>query len=157
DQRVSTQDMYNFLQVDENTLTAGQPTEEQLRAAAADGVQVVINLATFEPGRSLPDEGDLVQALGMAYHHIPVVWERPTQEDFDAFVAAMGQTAGQRVLIHCMANYRVTAFYSLYGMQRLGWSEAQADALRAEIWKRHYPVWEQFIQGIKSQIKANLP
>jgi hypothetical protein len=57
------------------------------------------------------------------------------------------------VVIHCAANFRVTAFYGLWAMQALGWTEAQADALRARVWRgHHYPVWEDFIRQMKAQI-----
>jgi len=32
------------------------------------------------------------------------------------------------------ANYRVTAFLSLYAQKHWGWSEAEADTFRARIW-----------------------
>ena len=58
----------------------------------------------------------------------------------------MNETAGDRTLIHCAANFRVTAFYTLYARKHLGWSEAQAAALRDRIWAgSDYPVWEAFI------------
>ena len=154
---MSTEEITNYHKVDERVITGGQPTEGQIRSAAEDGVQVVINLATIDPRYSLDDEDGLARSLGLAYHHIPVAWEQPAESDFDAFVKAMNDSADKRVLIHCAANYRVTAFYSLYAMQNLGWSEAQADALQAIIWKRKYPVWDEFIQNIKNKIKAGQP
>jgi len=154
---VSTEDIRNYHKVDEQVITSGQPTEAQIRAAAEEGVQVLINLATIDPRYSLDDEAGLAQSVGMEYHHIPVVWEHPTLADFEAFVAVMRQVQDKRKLIHCAANYRVTAFYSLYAMQDLGWSEAQADALRAVMWQREYPVWEAFIQDMKTRIQANQP
>jgi protein tyrosine phosphatase (PTP) superfamily phosphohydrolase (DUF442 family) len=91
------------------------------------------------------------------YHHIPVVWDHPTEVDSEAFVSVMQQTASKRALIHCAANYRVSAFYSLYALQNLGWSEAQADEFRVSIWQRKYPVWDEFIQTLPSKIKAGQP
>ncbi len=41
---MTTQDIRNVVRVDAHTLTGGQPTAEQRRAAADEGVQVVINL-----------------------------------------------------------------------------------------------------------------
>jgi protein tyrosine phosphatase (PTP) superfamily phosphohydrolase (DUF442 family) len=154
---VSTEEITNYHKVDERVITGGQPTERQIRSAAEEGVQVLINLATIDPRYSLDDEGGLARSLGLAYYHIPVAWEQPTDDDFNAFVRAMNESAGKRVLIHCAANYRVTAFYSLYAMQNLGWSEDQADALRASIWKRKYLVWDEFIQNMKTKIKAGQP
>ena len=44
------------------------------------------------------------------------------------------QLPASKTLIHCAANFRVTAFYSLYAMKHLGWSEAQAAEFRASVW-----------------------
>ena len=112
---MSTDSIYNFIRVNERILTGGQPTAEQLRAAAEEGIQAVINLATYNPEHSLENEQGLVQSLGMAYYPIPVIWDQPKEADFEAFEAALDALGDQKVLIHCAANYRVTAFYSLYG------------------------------------------
>ena len=85
----------------------------------------------------------------MTYHHIPVVWDNPQESDFAAFERLMQQLSAEKTLIHCAANYRVTAFYSLYAQKHLGWSAAQAAAFRASIWEGgDYPVWEKFIDHI---------
>src|SRR5688572_24759321 len=143
---MSSKEIYNYLKVNEEIITAGQPTEDQLRAVAAEGVTTVINLATLEPPYSLADEAGLVRSTGMAYYHIPVEWEAPKEGDFEAFEETMAQLLEGKTLIHCIANFRVTVFYSLYAQKHLGWSEAQADEFRATIWAgSNYPVWEQFV------------
>ncbi len=154
---MSTEDILNYYKVDDRLITGGQPTEAQIRSAAEEGIQVVVNLATVDPRYSLDDEAGLVQSLGLEYHHIPVEWEHPTPADYEAFVRLMQQNSEKRTLLHCAANYRVTAFYSLYALQHLGWTEARADALRAAVWRRQYPVWDEFINTIKTQIKAGQP
>ena len=151
---MSTEDITNYRRVNDQISTGGQPTEEQLRAAAAEGFKTVINLATIDPRYSLEDEAGLVQSLGMAYHHIPVDWENPQTSDFAAFEAVMMQRPAGKALIHCAANFRVTAFYSLYAMKHLGWSEAQAAELRASVWENsEYPIWEKFIGEMQANIK----
>jgi protein tyrosine phosphatase (PTP) superfamily phosphohydrolase (DUF442 family) len=153
---MSTIEIRNVVRVDEKTVTGGQPTGDQLREAASEGVQAVINLATLEARTAALDEAGLVQSLGLQYHHIPVVWDNPQPADFDAFTRTMHSLSGQHVLIHCAANFRVTAFYGLYAMQSLGWTEAQADALRARVWQHHqYPVWEAFILDMKARLAAS--
>jgi protein tyrosine phosphatase (PTP) superfamily phosphohydrolase (DUF442 family) len=148
---MSVDEIYNALRINENLLMAGQPTEEQLRAIAAEGFTRVINLAPFEPGRSLPDEAELVRALNMEYINIPVIWTDPKSGDFDAFEEVMSQAPNVKTLVHCMANFRVTAFYSLYAQKHLGWSETQADTFRAQIWHgSDYPIWEAFIARTKA-------
>ena len=54
---MSTADIYNYRQVNDRISTGGQPTEDQLRSAAAEGFTTIINLATIDPARSLPDKG----------------------------------------------------------------------------------------------------
>jgi uncharacterized protein (TIGR01244 family) len=150
---MSTEEIYNYRKVNDQLITGGQPTAEQLKSAAQNGFKTVINLATFNPQRSLEDEAGLVQSLGMTYHHIPVEWEQPTESDFEAFEKVVNQLGGSKTLIHCAANFRVTAFYSLYALKHLGWSENQAEAFRSSIWQgSDYPIWEKFIGQMKAKI-----
>lgn len=154
---MSTQEIYNYRRVDDQLITGGQPTVEQLTSAAEEGFTTVINLATLNPRYSLGDEAGLVRSLGMAYHHIPVDWEHPTESDFEAFETLLQQMAPGKTLIHCAANFRVTAFYSLYAMKHLGWSEARADEFRNSIWHgSDYPVWERFIERMKTGLAPQL-
>lgn len=150
---MSTSLIYNFRPVNAEIITGGQPTADQLRSAAAEGFTAVINLATDSPGRSLPDEAGLVRGLGLAYFHIPVDWERPQAADFEAFERALAERPAGKLLIHCAANFRVTAFYSLYAQKHLGWSADQAAEFRASIWAgSHYPVWEAFIAAMQARL-----
>jgi protein tyrosine phosphatase (PTP) superfamily phosphohydrolase (DUF442 family) len=154
---MATQDIYNYIQVNETLSTGGQPTEDQIRSAGPEGFTTVINLATFHPGESLEDEAGLVRSLGMAYYAIPVVWSNPQNSDFTAFEQVMQQLPTGKALLHCAANFRVTAFYSLYALKHLGWSQAQAEAFRAQIWEgSEYPVWEQFIGDLTKLISGQV-
>ena len=151
---MSTNDIYNYRSVNDRISTGGQPTREQLRSAADEGFTTVVNLATGDAGFSLDDEAGLARTLGMAYHHIPVAWENPQESDFAAFEAVLQASPADKLLIHCAANFRVTAFYSLYALKHLGWTEAQADEFRASIWGgSDYPIWEKFIGDMKSKVR----
>ena len=151
---MSTEDIYNFRRVNDRISIGGQPSEDQLRAAAADGFQTVINLATEDLRYALADEASLVRSLGMTYQHIPVEWENPQSSDFAQFEAAMQAHSAGKLLIHCAANFRVSAFYSLYALKHLGWTEAQADEFRSSIWAgSDYPVWTKFIDEMTAKIR----
>lgn len=151
---VSLESIRNYRAVDEKYATAGQPNEEQLKAVADAGFKSVINLATIDPRYSLKDEAASAKALGMTYYHVPVVWENPTPADFEAFERAMQAAGDSKTLVHCAANFRATAFYALYAMKHLGWSEARAEEFRATVWKgSNWPVWEQFIRDMKARIE----
>jgi uncharacterized protein (TIGR01244 family) len=147
---MKTEKIYNYLEVDEMVSTAGQPTAAQIASAAEEGFQTIINLAPEKSEHSVQDEGWLVRSLGMGYIHIPVDWENPLVSDFDAFEQALKALPAGRILVHCAANYRASAFYSLYAQKNLGWSTERAESFRAAIWHgSDYPLWEKFISKIR--------
>jgi uncharacterized protein (TIGR01244 family) len=138
----------NFREIDERLLTAGQPSEAQLADAERRGVQVVINLALHDdPRYSLADEAGCVRGLGMEYVHIPVQFNAPTAENLQAFIAAMNAHQGKVILVHCAANYRVTAFVGLYRVLCEGWTAEKAFEPMRTVWEPD-PVWKQFIANM---------
>lgn len=144
--------LYNALQITPDLLSAGQPSAEQLRALAAAGVHTVINLATPASENHLPEEAELLAGLGLRYIPIPVVWTDPRPEDFARFEAAMVSLPPGPVLLHCAANFRATAFYALYAERHKGWTTAQGEAFRSQIWQGYQePAWEQFLTEMRAQ------
>jgi uncharacterized protein (DUF1330 family) len=122
---------------------------EQARAAHDTGirdlgVQHVVNLALHTHEKALPDEAGSIRNLGMTYTHIPVDFQNPTQEDFDQFCAAMEQFKDAPAHVHCIANYRVSAFFYRYRRDVLGWDDAAARAHMDAIWHPE-GVWADFI------------
>jgi protein tyrosine phosphatase (PTP) superfamily phosphohydrolase (DUF442 family) len=125
--------------------TSGQPTEAQLAAIAAAGYRTVVNLALHDdPRYSLHDEAGCVRGLGMTYVHIPVQFAAPTEQNLLDFFDAMDAHAGETLLVHCAANYRVTAFVGLYRAIRLRWKEERAFEPMRSVWEAD-GVWQQFI------------
>ena len=150
---MAIEEIFNFILIDDNTLTAGQPSEDQLADVAKAGCDLVINLATIDPQYSLDDEENSCRSLEMTYLHIPVEWTAPKVEDYQAFEIAMGEAVGKRILVHCAANYRATAFYAVYAKQALGWSNEDAQTLITRIWKSNPEwkmddVWKEFLAAI---------
>lgn len=126
--------IFAWLRLDERLTTSGQPTESQLHALAAQGVETVINLALHSHEKALPDERASVAALGMDYVHIPVEFSAPAEADFAAFVAAMEAAKDRRVHVHCIVNARVSAFVYRWRRDVLGIDEALARADMLRIW-----------------------
>lgn len=142
----SLADARSFRRVSDRLATAGQPSEAQLAAAAEEGVEIVINLALHDdPRYSLADERGSVESLGMSYVHIPVQFAAPTETDLLTFCDAMDAAGERHVLVHCAANFRVTAFLGLYRVIRLGWSEEAAFDLMRSVWEPD-DVWNAFIE-----------
>ena len=73
-----------------------------------------------------------------------------TEADLLAFFSAMDAHRGQPLLVHCGANYRVSAFLGLYNALKLGQSSDEAFALMDSVW-RPDAVWTQFIQDMLSR------
>lgn len=137
----------NFLPLSEKLFTGGMPNAEQLRDAARQGVRVVINLALHDVPTALPEEEKLVKSLGMTYINIPVIWNNPTRENLNEFLDAMDAHSEEKILVHCEANYRATAFPALYRILRLGWKREDALDVMHQIWNEEkYPVWKKFIE-----------
>ena len=137
--------IYHWQRLDERITTSGQPTETELAELGRLGVRRVINLALIDSPRALPDEAVSVNALGMDYIHIPVDFAAPTEADFDSFCAAMAAAESMKVHVHCVANYRVSAFFYRYRRDVLGIDPAQARADLERLWQPD-AVWTAFIE-----------
>lgn len=139
---------YNFLAVDERVATAGVLSPEQLSALEAEGYQAVINLLPEDNEYAVAGERELVQQQGLEYHYIPVDFAAPTASDYQQFEKAMAALAGRKLLIHCAANYRVSAFYAIYAHRQLGWPADQARVFIQTRWNpADYPHWPAFIDS----------
>ena len=137
--------IYNWLRLDDRISTSGQPSEEQLAAISALGIRHIVNLGLHTHERALPDEAARVATLGMTYIHIPVDFQNPTDDDFAAFCVALEELRDVPVHVHCIANYRVSAFFYRYRRDVLRMDEAKARAELHRIWQPT-EVWAKFIR-----------
>jgi protein tyrosine phosphatase (PTP) superfamily phosphohydrolase (DUF442 family) len=103
----------NYREYSATLASAGQPQRAQFKALQEAGFERVVFLAFTDHDESVANEDRLVTELGMEYVQLPVVWEKPTRADFDAFAAVMRQDPGKKTLVHCQVNYRASAFVSL--------------------------------------------
>ena len=136
--------IYNWHRLDERLTTSGQPSEAQLAGIEALGVAHIVNLGLHTHERALPDEAASVAALGMTYTHIPVDFQNPTEADFARFCDVMDTLSDVPVHVHCIANYRVSAFFYRYRRDVLGMDEALARADLDRLWLPN-EVWAAFI------------
>src|SRR5436305_7625917 len=136
--------IYNWRRLDDRITTSGQPTETQLVDIYALGVRNIVNLALHTHEKALPDEAESVSRLGMTYTHIPVDFQNPTEADFAKFCAAMEQLKDAPVHVHCIANYRVSAFFYRYRRDVLRMDEAEARADMEDVWHPE-GVWATFV------------
>jgi protein tyrosine phosphatase (PTP) superfamily phosphohydrolase (DUF442 family) len=139
----------NWQRLDARTTTSGRLKAEDVTALAAAGVRHVINLALGDSPGALAGEDALTAELGLRYTHIPVPFDAPEEAHYQAFRAAF-DTDGEPVHVHCIANWRVSAFFYRYHRER-GMAEAEARAIMAQQWQpetydgKDAPTWARFI------------
>lgn len=126
-------------------LSAGLPSAPQFTQLKQAGVDVVINLMPDSNEGAHQDEAQLVTQAGMEYVYIPVDWQNPTLADVDNFFKAMDQHTGKDVLVHCMLNYRASAFTYLYQLKQ---GEKPDMAVTMAPWGDElatYPKWQALL------------
>jgi protein tyrosine phosphatase (PTP) superfamily phosphohydrolase (DUF442 family) len=140
-------DIYNYKFFHEKLSSSGMPTTEQMKSVAEAGVQLVINLAPHDVKHAIPNEAELVMSLGMQYINVPVNWGTPTKDGLNIFMDAMDANQDKKIHVHCEANFRASAFISMYRILRLGWKPEEALEIMHTIWDDDaYPVWKMFIE-----------
>lgn len=125
-------DIRNWQRRSDRLTTSGRLEADDLQRLAAIGVRHVINLALDEHPEALEKESAQMADLGMAYTHIPVPFDAPDHSHLDALRAAIKAKDGA-VHVHCIMNYRVTAFLYLLDLEE-GVAEPEARAKMQEIW-----------------------
>ncbi len=143
---------YNFRRISENLTTSGVVGEDNLRELGAEGYQLVVNLLPNDSQYAVAGEKEIVEEQGIRYVYIPVDFSRPSLEDFSAFSAALDAAGDVKAHVHCAANFRVSAFYSLYARRAGTMTDAEAEALISSLWRPdENPGWPEFIDAVKSQ------
>ena len=102
----------NFLQVNQQFCTGGQPRIEHFAKLKADGVKAVLNLRQPTEHRA-DEEKDAVERAGLRYFNIPVVYRDPTEAQVDEFLRITDDAANRPMFIHCTAAIRVGAFWAI--------------------------------------------
>jgi uncharacterized protein (TIGR01244 family) len=127
--------------------TSGRLQAHDPARLAAIGVRHVVNLALDTHPEALADEGALMAEAGIAYTHIPVPFDAPTREHVAALAEALAAHPGPHH-VHCIANYRVTAFFYLLDRAAgvpepdararmvMVWNPLESDDPRAEPWRK---------------------
>ena len=111
----------NFLKVNPDFCTGGQPRLEHFASLKADGVKAVLNLRTPGEHRAEEEQAE-VEKAGMKYFNIPVVYTAPTNAQVDEFLRITDDPANRPMFIHCTAAIRVGAFWMIRRALRDGMS-----------------------------------
>jgi uncharacterized protein (TIGR01244 family) len=109
---------------------AGSLDRDNIEALAQAGIRTIVNnRPDGEDFGQLPaaEAREAAEALGIAYHHIPVTAASLTRADVDAFAAVLA-TAPIPMVVHCRSGTRSTLLWALTRLRE----GADAPALIAE-------------------------
>ncbi len=143
----------NWLRISDSITTSGRLTPGDPERLSEIGVQRVINLALDDHADALPDAAGLMEAAGLDYVHIPVPFDTPCDEHYRAFADAL-EASDAPVHVHCIMNFRVSAFLYRYHVEACGMAEPAAREVMEKIWSPHrtdhmeVPAWRAFVERV---------
>ena len=111
----------NFLKVTPDFCTGGQPRLDVFTSLKSDGVKAVLNLRTADE-YAIDDEKKAVEAAGLKYFNIPVIYRDPKFEQADEFLKVTDDPANRPLFIHCTAAIRVGGFWLIRRVLRDNWT-----------------------------------
>lgn len=134
----------NYIKINRQISTAGQPTRAQFQQIADAGFDVVINLAMHNKG-ALKKEDKIVSKCGMLYIHIPITWKSPEVDRLQLFLKILDTLIKEkkRVFVHCILNYRASVFVYQYKKSVL--KEEDVRLIAPKKFKPK-PVWQEMIE-----------
>lgn len=147
---VDPDDIRGWQRLDAEVTTSGRIEDKDVMRLADLGVVHVVNLALETHPEALAAEGDKLAAQGIAYTHIPVPFDAPDEDHFSAFVKAV-ENGPKPVHVHCIMNWRVSAFFYRYNRDHRGLAETEARKLMERQWSpeghdsKEARVWAEFI------------
>ena len=122
---------------------ASQPTQEDFKTAAENGIKTVLNLRT--PQELDWDEAALVKKLGMNYVNIPITPRTFTDEKIDQARKLLNDSKNRPLLVHCASANRVGAIWLAHRVldHGLSYQEARKEARTVGL---RSPVLEKIVQ-----------
>src|SRR6185503_17894762 len=153
-----TSEIRNFLRVNKDFCTGGQPKLEHLEKLKAEGVKAIINLRQPSEHRA-EEEAAKAKELGLRYFNIPVVYGNPNEAQVEEFLKITDDAENRPAFIHCTAAIRVGAFWMIRRVLRDGWKVEDAEAEAVKIGLREAPHWNEFARKYieTHRSKAALP
>ena len=131
-------DIRNFLRLNEEFCTGGQPRPEHLAALKEQGVKAVINLRRPSEHRAEEEEAE-AKRLGLRYFNIPVAFGELRDEQADEFLKLTDDPDNRPAFIHCTAAIRAGAFWMIRRVLRDGWTVERAEEEAARVGLRESP------------------
>jgi protein tyrosine phosphatase (PTP) superfamily phosphohydrolase (DUF442 family) len=142
-QQQEVQPIRNFLRVNEQFCTGGQPRLEHLQQLKDEGVKAIINLRQPSEHRAAEEEAR-AKELGLKYFNIPFVFGEPKDEQATEFLKITDDPANRPAFIHCASAIRVGAFWMIRRVLRDGWTIEAAEEEAKKVGLKESPHLNEF-------------
>lgn len=107
-----TLNIRNLVELPDNTLAGGQPSQEDLKLLSQQGIKTVVNFRGADEFEKF-DEAKEVAANGMRYVHIPIDSKGALNKDNVAKFREALEASPSDTFLHCGSGNRVGALYAL--------------------------------------------
>jgi len=142
----------NFLRVNDQFCTGGQPQLDQIEKLKSEGVKAIINLRQPSEHRAAEEEAK-AKELGLRYFNIPFVFGDPKDEQATEFLRITDDPANRPAFIHCTAGIRVGAFWMIRRVMRDGWTVEKAEEEAKQVGLRESPHLNEFVRKYVAEHK----
>ena len=137
-------ELKNYYKISEMLHTSAQPTIDQFSRIRDSAIETIINLAEINSPDAIENEADIVYKNSMDYIHIPVDFEKPSDDELESFFNIILQKPGKKILVHCAYNWRVSCFVYLYRVLKKNVLEEVAKKDMLNVWKPN-GIWQSFV------------
>jgi protein tyrosine phosphatase (PTP) superfamily phosphohydrolase (DUF442 family) len=139
----ATPPIRNFLRVNDQFCTGGQPRPEHLEMLKKEGVKAIINLRRPTEHRADEEEAK-AKELGLRYYNIPVAFADPKEEQVDEFLRITDDVQNRPAFIHCTAAIRAGAFWMIRRVLRDRFTIEAAEKEAEKVGLRESPHLNEF-------------
>lgn len=142
----------NFLKVNDEFCTGGQPRLEHLQKLKDEGVKAIINLRQPSEHRAAEEEAK-AKELGLRYFNIPFVFGEPKDEQATEFLKITDDPKNRPAFIHCASAIRVGAFWMIRRALRDGFTIEAAEEEAKKVGLKESPHLNEFARRYIEQHK----
>ena len=136
----------NFLRINKEFCTGGQPRIEHLTKLKDEGVKAIINLRQPSEHRADEEKAE-ADRLGLRYFNIPVAFAEPKEEQATEFLKITDDPDNRPAFIHCTAAIRVGAFWMIRRVLRDNWTIEEAEKEAEKVGLREAPHLKEFVRA----------
>lgn len=134
----------HYTRITDTLAISGQPSVSQIADLRDAGVQMIVHLKIKGLDSVIPDEQKAVEETGLLYEVIPVSFNDPTQEAYQALADVLQEYQTLNILLHCHAGYCTSGMLIPYLVNHH--NQLLEDATAQVIINQFNPQWDQFIE-----------